>query len=72
MRDLNWFSILRYDEEADLLYQSWPAHVKRAGTQDCRIAAVALVNGFKVVTANVAHFSKITDQYEDWSVETED
>ena len=72
LRDLNRFSILRYDEDADRLYRSWPAHVKRVGTQDCRIAAVAIVNGFTVVTANTAHFSKITDQYEDWSLETDE
>ena len=57
LRELNRASILRYDEDADRLYRSWPAHVKRAGSQDCRIAATALVNGFTVVTANTAHFS---------------
>ncbi len=71
LRDLNRTSILRYDEDAERLFQSWPASVKRTGTQDCRIAAVAIVNGFTVVTANTAHFSKITDRYEDWSVEAE-
>lgn len=71
VRDLNRTSILRYDEDADRLFQSWPAHIKqRVGSQDCRIAATAFVNGFTVVTANTAHFSKITDQYEDWSLET--
>ncbi len=67
IRDLNRISILRYDEEADHLFRSWPAQIKRAGSQDCRIAATALVNGFKIITANTSHFSKITDQYEDWS-----
>ena len=71
VRDLNRTSILRYDEDADRLFRSWPAHVKRAGSQDCRIAA-AIVNGFTVITANTAHFSKITDRYEDWSLEADD
>lgn len=71
LRDLNRMSILRYDEDADRLFQSWPPQIKRVGSQDCRIAATAIINGFTVVTANTAHFSKITDQYEDWSVESE-
>lgn len=68
VRDLNRASILRYDDEADKIFQALPAAIKRAGSQDCRIAAVAQINNFTVVTANVSHFSKITDQYQDWSV----
>lgn len=68
VRDLNRASILRYDEEADKVFQALPAAIKRAGSQDCRIAAVAQVNNFTVVTANTAHFSKITSEYEDWSL----
>lgn len=48
--------MLRYDEEAERLFQSWPNALKRAGSQDCRIAAVALVHGFTVVTAISAPF----------------
>ena len=71
IRDLNRVSILRYDEEAERLFHSWPASIKRVGSQDCPIAATALVNGFTIITANTAHFSKITDQYEDWSREAQ-
>lgn len=68
VRELNRIPILRYDNDADKMFQAWPAAIKRAGSQDCRIVATALVNGFTVVTANTAHFSKITTNYEDWSV----
>ncbi len=67
VRELNRISILRYDDDADKIFEAWPAATKRIGSQDCRIAATALANGFKVITANISHFSKITDQYEDWS-----
>ena len=68
VRELNRIPILRYDDDADKMFQAWPAAIKRAGSQDCRIAVTALVNGFTVVTAHTAHFSKITTNYEDWSV----
>lgn len=68
VRELNRIPILRYDDDADKIFQAWPAAIKRAGSQDCRIAAVAQVNNFTVVTANTAHFSKITRNYEDWSM----
>ena len=68
IRDLSRMSILRYDEEADKIFQALPASVKRAGSQDCRIAATAIANGFTVITSNTAHFSKITTEYEDWSL----
>jgi tRNA(fMet)-specific endonuclease VapC len=66
VRELNRISILRYDDDTDKIFQAWSAQIKRAGSQDCRIAATAFANGFTVVTGNVAHFAKITDRYEDW------
>lgn len=63
--------MLRYEEEAERLFQSWPASLKRAGSQDCRIAAIASVHNFSVVTCNIRHFSRIQDvtavRYEDWN-----
>lgn len=71
VRDLNRFSILRYDEDAAQIYDSFSASVRRAGSQDCRIAAVALANGFTVVTSNTAHFAKIGVVTEDWGLSPE-
>lgn len=60
-----------YNAEAALIYASFPAQVKRLGTQDCRIAASAIAAGWVVVTANYRHFSQIPGvQIEDWTQTT--
>ena len=70
LRQLENFQILPYTPEAEALYQSWPSAIKRFGTRDCRIAAIAVTNGFTVVTRNTAHFASIPGlTAEDWSVE---
>ena len=56
---LHRFQILSYTSEAENIYQSLPAKSKRIGTQDCRIAAIAHVNEFTVVTVNVNDFVSI-------------
>ena len=71
VRDLNRASILRYDNDADQIFRNWPASLKRAGSQDCRIAAIAQANGFTVVTSNTRHFAKIGVPCEDWSLSDE-
>ena len=64
------YEILPYDDAAEEVFQAWPATWKQAGTQDCRIAAVAYARQFTVVTCNTRHFSKITSvKTEDWSLE---
>ena len=65
---LNKFQILDYTSEAELIYQSLPAKIKRIGTQDCRIAAIAKANKFTVVTVNVNDFVAIgLADVEDWT-----
>ena len=67
-RQLEKFQFLPYTPEAESLFQSWPAAVKRIGTRDCRIAATALAHGFVVVTCNTRHFEPIPGVVlEDWS-----
>ncbi len=62
------YRIHTYNDEAALVYSSFPAQVKRLGTQDCRIAASAIAAGWIVVTANLKDFSQIPGvQFEDWS-----
>ncbi len=66
---LRQFQVLPYTQADENLYQSWSAAVKRVGTRDCRIAAIALNRGFTVVTANLRHFQQVPDlQTTDWSV----
>lgn len=50
-----------YSEEADRLYQAWPASVRRVGPNDCRIAASAILGGCTVLTRNVADFARIAE-----------
>ena len=62
------YRIHPYNEDAAALFASFPARVKRLGSQDCRIAASAIAAGWIVVTANHRHFSQIPGvQFEDWS-----
>lgn len=64
------FQILPYTDEAEQLYQSWSAKQKRVGSNDCRIAASAILAGFAVVTCNGKDFSGIPGVvWEDWSRE---
>ena len=66
---LRQFQVLPYTQADEDLYQSWSAVVKRVGTRDCRIAAIAVNQGFTVVTANLRHFQQIPDlRTTDWSV----
>jgi len=66
---LRQFRVLPYTQADEELYQSWSAAVKRIGTHDCRIAAIAVNQGFTVVTANLRHFQQIPDlRTTDWSV----
>ena len=65
---LHRFQILSYTPEAKDIYQSLPAKIKRIGTQDCRIAAIALANNFTVISVNVNDFVSIgLTKVEDWT-----
>ena len=65
---LNRFQILPYTMEAENIYQSLPSRIKRIGTQDCRIAAIACANKFTIITVNVNDFVTIgLTNVEDWT-----
>ena len=55
--------ILDFDEQAALAFGKLTAHLQQRGTpagdMDVLIAAVSLVNGQRLVTANARHFSAI-------------
>lgn len=69
IEDIRKFRVLPFDDAALKVYQSIPAKIRqRAGTQDCRIAAIALSKNFTVVTMNVSDFHLIPNsKFEDWS-----
>lgn len=67
---LHRFPILPYSVEADRAFESLPASLRRAGANDCRIAAIGLASGSTVVTANMRHFEKVPGlTVEDWTRE---
>ena len=68
IHSLSTLQILPYTDEAEQLYQSWPAKQKRVGPNDCRIAASAILAGFTVLTCNGKDFSAIPGvAWQDWS-----
>ena len=68
LSDICDYPIHPYNDQAARIFASFPAQVKRVGTQDCRIAASAIAAGWIVVTANQKDFSRIPGvQFEDWS-----
>ncbi len=68
LSDICDYPIYPYDDQAARIYASFPAPVKRVGSQDCRIAASAIAAGWIVVTANQKDFSRIPGvRFEDWS-----
>ncbi|MCI0698830.1 hypothetical protein L0337_43365 [candidate division KSB1 bacterium] len=61
--------ILDYDEEANGRYEAFRQTKIRIGSQDLRIAAIALATGSILVTRNRSDFEKVPDlMIEDWSV----
>ncbi len=65
---LHHFQILSYTPEAESIYQLLPAKIKRIGTQDCRIAAIANANKLTIITVNVNDFVSIgIARVEDWT-----
>ncbi len=65
---LNQFQILPYNTKAESIYQSLDAKIKRIGTQDCRISAIAAAYNLTIITVNVSDFSRIgLVDVEDWT-----
>jgi tRNA(fMet)-specific endonuclease VapC len=60
--------LLLYNEEADAIFRQLQRQRIRIGTQDLRIAAIALGYGFTVVTSKVRDFAQVPNlNVEDWS-----
>lgn len=66
------YVVLPFDEAAANIYRSIPRATRQGKLNDCRIASVALVHNFTVVTKNTRDFAPIREacgvNYVDWSV----
>jgi tRNA(fMet)-specific endonuclease VapC len=68
-RFLNGMQVLDFSEEAAVQYFDLLSQKLRVGTQDLRIAAIALSVGGIVVTRNRRDFERVPGlQIEDWSI----
>lgn len=72
VRTIGYFSksnILIFTEKADAAFRELRKRGVRIGSQDLRIAAIALVHGFTVITCNVGDFGHVPNlKIEDWTV----
>ena len=61
--------VLPYDAQAHILFQMLQSQRIRIGTQDNKIAAIAIANNATVLTRNTQDFSRVPNlKYDDWSV----
>jgi tRNA(fMet)-specific endonuclease VapC len=62
-------TLLPFDAVAAARFDMLQKSKIRIGTQDIKIAAIALANGATVLTRNTRHFSKVPDLlFEDWTI----
>lgn len=62
-------SVLPYDDRAHAIFRRLQNRKIRIGTQDMKIAAIALANDATLLSRNLSGFGKVPDlKVEDWSV----
>ncbi len=62
-------TVLPFDDHAATHFDELKRQSVRIGTQDLKIAAIALANDATVITRNTQHFSRVPNlKFEDWSV----
>src|SRR5260370_1005251 len=63
------FPIVAFDQGSETLFQQFRTSKLRVGTQDLKIAAVALANNLTLLTRNRVDFSRVPGLFiDDWSV----
>ena len=61
-------NVLPYDERAHAVFLTLQSQKIRIGTQDLKIAAIALANDATLLSRNLSDFGKVPDlKAEDWS-----
>ena len=67
---LHDFNVIEYDSQAEFHFQRLISQKLRVGTQDLKIAAIALSQNAILVTRNRQDFERISAlKIEDWSIE---
>jgi tRNA(fMet)-specific endonuclease VapC len=63
------FEVLQFTEEAQLIYQEFKVQRIRVGTQDLRIASIAIAHQGILLSRNLRDFEKIPNlMVRDWTV----
>ena len=66
---LSEFNILQYCAKSHKIYETLKAECTSVGTQDLRIASIALANNAVLLTRNIQDFNQIPGLIiEDWSI----
>ncbi len=61
-------TVLSFNEQAAQIFDELKRQPVRIGTQDLKIAAIALAHNATVLTRNTQHFAKVPNlKHEDWS-----
>ncbi|WP_373547700.1 type II toxin-antitoxin system VapC family toxin [Chamaesiphon sp.] len=66
---LSDFEVLQFTEQAQLIYQEFKTQSIRVGTQDLRIAAIAIAHNGVLLSRNLRDFEKLPNlMIQDWTV----
>ena len=69
LKDFNSFQVLGYDDLSAKIFTDMRKSKVRIGTMDLRIASIALMHDFTVLTRNLVDFKKVPNlKVEDWTV----
>lgn len=67
---LNGFNIFKYDPRAEAHFQNLQAKKVKIGTQDLKIASIAISNGAVLITRNQRDFEQVPDlEIENWTLD---
>jgi tRNA(fMet)-specific endonuclease VapC len=70
LKDFKTINVLDYNQEAANCYTELRRQKIRIGTQDLRIASIAITNNWILVTRNQRDFCRVPElKFEDWTLE---
>ncbi len=67
IHDLADITILSFDLQAAEVFHAWPTSLRRSGTMDLKIAAIAKSHNALLLSRNLKHFNLVPDlRVENW------